>query len=1503
MKVAEKLLKNSPRMAPKADIVMRSRIMLAERLTKIDMALAADNMTRGAIAQVRSGGIKARALKKQREELDKLLTRLDQQLEKSGVVRGETPVAGLTLDQVIDLENPRMFIDWVRQFNVRTSADKDTWALALGHVENLTKVGKGQAYSSVEQLFKSYRENRIGLKAGDINPITGAPVPSTQQILDLLALKSGDNYIFEPFVGKASIRHITDAAETGVMPERSKVLRWLRGFGNEPIEMILRRAKADDFIRASQMPNGDAVRQIEQTLEDPQTVHLQFAEHFNSEVNAAIRDGLPEIVDLASLMAGQSIRRFMIEGADYEHVFTDALGRQVRADTAAVGKRKAMKFNWEKETNLDGWKALLQNLSALAERNGLDLGTPARAEFMTTLALRAIRLRDAYYHVRGIFPSTTVDLKSGEASLLKLFGKEVPDSARAAAKRGVFLSEADVMDVLGPELNADLLFQGPIKSLPVTSFLGPARVLVMAMDNLKPGQYFTSEEISTLGGVMQTMAINHVRQGTSVSANVKKTGFDFDPNLTHDQINKLVSTLLHEDTARKLFESHTINAAYATKLLKYKSMQVSQPIIDAWLRIAQSPNAAVGMKIEETLKAIEDLQKAIGQEVDPNMQMMLEMDSRVAMFSHIDPDSVIKVREAEDMTDTWETQGIKSVQGKNQARAKSAQARMSLHQAVLSDKVAAASKEGVPEEYMFDVFNDGIAGQQEINHFLKWGYGAMERLFAATGMEDLRAIYSPTERSLQNSIDGFNKIAQGMAETWAKKAPGRNIMAEAWAILRDMPEEALAKASLARQQRLFLAEKVNQGVKADWDMIKQLDEEAKMFDELLPGDDELLKDALTDLFKLHNSILGGGRYSVIMRSGINPRVINRTLHEIGAGRQSVAITPNGDYIVKRDGYGFPPGAKDVGAVANAWRDWDLTNPLDALSHVNHALQQAAKVPEMAVSVDSMFGVAKSKYANAKEAAADGLVQIKPVESPSMGREIVYYMQTDSLYYPVQIAEQLGTFSKFVTEIKRMEAKGAAEKLMRATSQIQNIAKQQMTLFTLKNWVQNTVGGYWTNWMAGVNNPLMTTARSVKLLQARGISTDALGIDARGLEAELAKFEASQRKQGFVIRAENDPRADGVVVKVRGKQSKFNYADLSKLFTDMGGVPPHTQSRDLDLLRPGSEDISAFNATSSFIKKVGAKYDKASGFLGKWASERDAMLRGQLWLDILMKGNWTSLEQGAREAMRIVDRYHPQLQDLSTFNQKYTRQFVMFFTWRAKTLGWILTDMLNKPGRALAPIKAQYNLTQNEDLQYGEFGTLDPYGMPLPGYAQNNLDPLLTGADGGIYRMSLANPVTDLLGSTGWLSGIEWSNYQPAAGNVATSMIETFNRFVFTSEPIVLATIMDWKNGQSFNGTKFGNGAGDFSTITDVPVLVEEFANRMGLGSNLTMAAAVFPDFFLKASMQGQSNEFISSEEKRAWINWLTGLKLGQVDTLKNRQAGMKEILAKIQEAFKTGFNK
>jgi hypothetical protein len=425
-------------------------------------------------------------------------------------------------------------------------------------------------------------------------------------------------------------------------------------------------------------------------------------------------------------------------------------------------------------------------------------------------------------------------------------------------------------------------------------------------------------------------------------------------------------------------------------------------------------------------------------------------------------------------------------------------------------------------------------------------------------------------------------------------------------------------------------------------------------------------------------------------------------------------------------------------------------------------------------------------------------------------------------------------------------------------------------------------------MFGVNSPV-PYARALKMMQHGAVDVKKIGMDPRSLEGEMAAYFARRAEDGFVVKESNNPlTSETMEIVINGRATNVSYADLWDIYKRIGARIPTAQSKEYDRLG----DLGTIEEFGRGLnaRRLTTAYNNTLYRLGRWAAVRDDYLRATLWIDELSKNSWKDLESAAKTALKKIDRAHPQMQDLSDFNSNVMRQLMLFFTWRAKTFGWIMHDILDNPARIVVPLKAQYNLEQMQGDEPEYFGSFDVKGMPIRSYQQGSMD--LTTPDNQ-YSFSLANPVTDLLGSAGWLSGISYNSYDSIATLGLTSSLKTIDNFLYSSTPLIATAILDWGQGRTSAGIDLTRNG--ISASQDLPLLVEDALGQLGWGPAHIVLAQVAPDVFRRASWEGDALSQTEKDAIRTVVSWATGIRPRRLDSPENREKALQEIFSKIQE--------
>lgn len=1492
----------------KASVNWRARLWLASLVDEGDRGIRALEAQNSVMKRLQNKLVKGvDALSQERKEFTAILGKIETKLKKEYAAT-KLDVTKLTPREVLVQGNPLDLIRKIKGMKVLTSEDEELWDDAMTLLLEMQITGKGGRYASFSEMARTYKTAGRTFKPGDINPATGQQIPTDKEILDVLVGLGGT-------VGAKAAEFIKDPKV-----KRTTVVNLLRRLDKEIAKEDVANAQALDFIRATNVAGGEEVAKFAERLPENKVVQEEILNQLTVERMKLYDEGLDFIDYLVSVSLGKSNQQFFMNKAkNLQIAEQDSLGRNIDVDSPSfTAKRTAQKGTYETTRILyTGWKSTITALSNMAKEKGLE--GAARQQFMTQNAMRVLRVRDLALHAQGIFPSSTLELKLNEARILGLNVFSPDEVARIS--KPVYLTDADVLDIFPPDAIGDYFFRGTNKDMPVTSLTPAARLLVSALDILPVGAYFDDAQRIALGNKMIYLMRNATQKTSPIKGKNGQKGlshYDIDPDLYETRFAEIAAWMLDQGSALKLFEQHVINAAVATKVYKYQSGEVTKEITRAMLKMLSSPFASTGTKIQSIIDASDAIRGLTGRkDLSPEVLLQADLDLNTALASQLDLDSIHVARQALKLEEAANTPAAqKRLAGQRKSTSKRFlpkptdegdfvkrvnQIRLELDKARqeggLYNNLAALRnleevKKGatLEKDDPFDVFDDHQISDVQIRRSLKFADGALGRLFYDYGMQTLRTLYGPVERRRVDAVSTFEVIAGNMNKKWQDAYPGRNILGDAFKIIQQVPDEVLDKALAARATLFSAAANKKKSAEATLtpDEYAELMDDSKTLDEYLRLDDQALNEAVNELWTLSGRIFGGGEKSMINLDGITPKWLNTNLREVGGGNRVGFIDENGNYSQVKDGYGFT-SKESMGEI---WREWDITNPVEMIVTLNTALERAHVIPSIADSAVKNFGVPKSNYATIADAKADGLVAIKTIPSLQKGKELVHFMDTENHYFPIQIAQELQAFSKLVSEIKYIQSKGVAEKALQKFNSLTNITKQVMTIWTLKNYIQNWIGGIFFNGYGGVISPF-AYARAAKMLSTSGRNVK--DIDMSALEVQMSRYEALKGQEGFVIKEVSDPRkSETMQITVNGKKVAISYGDLEKLANKYGLYVPVAQSREYDLVDEFG-NVTTLSKAKTVLQKIRAAYDKPTFWLSKRAAERDNILRGAMWVDEMSKNNWTSLEAGAREAMKKVDRYHPQVQDLSTFNQKYSRTFVMFFTWRAKALGTVLGDLLDRPGPIVNTLRAQQAMMNSqEETQTDVFGNMTPTSAPLPSYFKHNLDPVAVDPETGLMtKFSVANPVTDLLGSAGWLSGIDFNSYEPLPDQIVDMNLDLMNRLVWQSAPFILKELINLPQGKTSSGST-DLTKGGWNASADAPAAVQDAMSSLGFGVFHTMFAAHFGGVFLNARMKNMNEDQRMAEAQRAFNNWLYGLKVTPLDTIENRQRGWQEMIEKIK---------
>jgi hypothetical protein len=1450
---------------------MQAEVLLAKTISTQDILVTRGNeemLTK--IKRLAKGTVEA-----EKAKFTRLLTKVDKKLAKQGLEAiPEAEARAMSFEEVIATGNLRTLIRHIPTMEVVTGPEILNWRRAMDEL-----MGAGE--SGTKSVFKTTAEAVEAWKA------------KSPQIDDKTMLR-----ILESYGNKRAATYLNK----GKKPQRETILRWI----NDSSEMIeqseLQLLRTNNVFTELGMGSAASpdIKEIVDKFSPADAADMvrQLEKNFVDLITTAEESGNGWLGDLAISSLGDSVDTFF---RLTENVPLSGAKGVYNITPRVPSGPKWIKPNRGMFTGYTDWRGIVSGVRQKAREMFPD-DSLKQDIYTASLTIKALRIRENYYMLRGAVPASTpsrtrnvLENKMFESPLWKALDEEINPTP-------VFLSDADVLELLPPELSRDLLFIERTDSVPYTSVMEGARVLVAHMERLPAGSWFDETDYQTVYMHMYQNMVAEARLSSTSNAKTGQSWFDADIERGDLTIRKFIEYFLASTTddiieapAFALFERHAMTRVYSLVAAKYAAAngQILGPIRDGWNKVMNSNIMSSGDKVAATIEAFSDLNKFMDLEnISEGLpDFLARYDQLLVMSSELDREAVLRIALTTQVKaavkDTAEVAGIKGVQAKSkailQAQKDGQMAKSNARTDLLLDNLAQKEMEirrlglNPDEGEMIDQLTDTMTNGGFLNSVLDAGDRALTRFSWDYGMEDVRPVYGGAVRNsirAESAVTNWNvaKIQKWRKVKEATKVDYPKQAAETFqkipaANLREVLE-ALENISIGFNPRakgklaLEATGKVAEDLAALRNMVDA--DGLKLFDDLTQESAEALVDVGKMMFHLF------GDEGVFATQRAPGSFLNTLLRKIGANDQI--------------GFNNNVSADSLG---EAWRDMNFNNVFEDLNSLNFAWQETEKLRVMGIeTMKAGSGRKLTDFTSLKDAEAAGYYKMNTIKElkADSGTEVMFFMDTDNYVYPAAMINQIRNFSNFVS-LPYRGLGAAAAKSMQRFSRIQDFAKQMMTTMRPGNYMMNAIGAAWINDVAGVRNP-MRYVESLSVMRTLGATEADLGMSLAKAEGAIDGFQAAGKESGNILKGDKKTLMDNVdkhTMVVKGKVWTLSSEQIGKAYAKYGGVLPYHQSMQLDQLT----EVSSVNSLQKAVKSVGIKkaYAATAGFTGKLAAQRDDFFRMALFLDNLKKGTWNNLEEAFKDSLAVVDRFHPQPQGLSKGNYVVSRQFILFFTWRAKTLGLTLSELLDKPGRLLGYEKAYQNYTAMQGNETEGFGSHDPQGVPVRSFQQGNMGIL---SPDNQYSMSIANPMWDLMGSDGWLSKIAWDTNQSPQANAFAITAGTSAQVLYSSSPLIGNFLLNWAQGRTSNGQDLMRGG---ITDEDMPAIVSEFANSMGLSPYHAALAYFFPQIveIQKGNWADKSGEDKANELMRSWYNWATGARAAKYLTPDNKKMAYSEL--------------
>ena len=486
---------------------------------------------------------------------------------------------------------------------------------------------------------------------------------------------------------------------------------------------------------------------------------------------------------------------------------------------------------------------------------------------------------------------------------------------------------------------------------------------------------------------------------------------------------------------------------------------------------------------------------------------------------------------------------------------------------------------------------------------------------------------------------------------------------------------------------------------------------------LLPLD---ASESLRELYGIISVMFSKSAYNVFARNGVGANHFNSLAKASGLPEK----------------WRFQQGV-DAYTNSSLWTTWEGIEEkgvLDFLSRMHSIAVKSSQDIAIAASFSKNFG---------KATPAPGLVKItwNNRKAKDMETSVFYDLIDKDLYYPKEVATQVTTIDRLLTETRHIDPKTSFGKFIaNVFDPVTNALKASQTTVRPGHWTISVAGDLMRNQIAGVNTfaPYKHAAKIMmegkKMLSGEG--DDFLNKIASA--KELHRYSASQElSNGFT----GTSKGSGVTLFVGGKKVNVNYETMNKLVRDVVMLPKHRgggvlEDRFIDH-KPTNKLANALQKGTDFVT------DNEKFSLNEWAARRDNLMRVSLAVDYASKRRWKNLQEMKDGMEEYVTKWAPTSTDFTSFEAVYARRTLLYYTWLRGITPRIIDAAMTKPGVTTIVPKALYNMAYANGLNPESIGDPFPEEGMFPDYYRNGVLGPQWKDDFGTWGINPSSPVIEV----------------------------------------------------------------------------------------------------------------------------------------------------------------
>lgn len=374
------------------------------------------------------------------------------------------------------------------------------------------------------------------------------------------------------------------------------------------------------------------------------------------------------------------------------------------------------------------------------------------------------------------------------------------------------------------------------------------------------------------------------------------------------------------------------------------------------------------------------------------------------------------------------------------------------------------------------------------------------------------------------------------------------------------------------------------------------------------------------------------------------------------------------------------------ALAEQWKSWDVTDPLDLMHRLSLAREELA--------INS--GVARSFVQLAKDNDAwsstpqKGFVEIKASGKSRFGAFI-----PEGTFVKKELAEELQQVESVLRTSR--EFQGELGSFVRNVyAPILNGWKRSITIMRPGHHVRNYIGSTSATWVRRGSKEFRRSHQDAfKILMQKG-------------DYEGTDMLASMAYNGL----EAIPQRADTLLSL-GKRGDLTVDEAYRYMQAHGALPGFRVHEDF---------LAAEGALNSVVHKLtlaDTKVGKAAGTVSEYV---DHFTRAQHFMQALRQDAkrfpGKSKDQLMKSALDESLKYHPDATMLTPFEAKL-RLAVPFYTWFSKMMPALVESLAMHPARVTAPVKASYDLAVAMGLNPASITDPFPEDQLFPSFIKSN----------------------------------------------------------------------------------------------------------------------------------------------------------------------------------------